>query len=164
MDSGRELPPVAKLGAAAIHGDRRAGLEMLFGSAGALAPQMLLDATLPFTWVEPREHASDSDQTKDILVGGVQKLGFAIGVVGTTTLGGLGAWQTGDLLDKPRSRTGAMIGSLTGAAIGTAGSVLVTNWMAQRWPERYWLRLTVGSTLVGLGASLGYQVGSGGPR
>jgi hypothetical protein len=151
---------VGTLGASAVHADARAGYVMLGGTLGALVPQLLIDEMIPGPWNDEVNGAPGMPQLASGVLVFAHWAGFVGGVVGATALGGLGAYEAGQLGERTPPSDAAVLGAFAGSAVGTAGSVALTSWLERRWPERRWLRVAVGSTVIGACASLGYQLGA----
>jgi hypothetical protein len=132
---------------------------MLGGTLGAFAPEVLIDELLPGPWNDEVTGVPGMPRVASGALILAHWAGFVGGVVGTIGFGGSGAYEAGRLGERTPPSDAAVLGSVVGSAVGTAGSVALTSWLERRWPERHWLRVAVGSTVIGACASLGYQLG-----
>lgn len=147
-------------GAAAVHHEPfdRMARSYLAGVGAAVAPAIVLVGCLPSEWVTSPGPGLPT-------VGKMlQQLGLAVGAGAAATTSGLATWAVGEQGAASRSRGGALAGALIGGGIGALTSIAVTSALAHRFPSRFAHRVAVASSLIASGASLGYQLGGGGPR
>ena len=149
---------VGTLGASAVHGDARAGYVMLGSTLGAFLPALLIDDLLPGPWNDDLNGVTGVARFYTGALIYAHWAGFAGSAVGAFLLADAGAYAGGRLGERTPPSHDASTGAAVGAAVGVAGSIALTSWLHERWPERRWLRIAVGSTVIGASASLGYQL------
>jgi hypothetical protein len=125
---------------------------------GAVVPMYLVESLLaepPNTESAPLARVWQELFTAAIFLGGVDL---------SVTLSGVSTWGAGELQHGSRSRDLAVVGAVTGAAVGTAGGILATRWAARRSPRHVALLTFAASSMVASMSTLGYQLLGGGPR
>jgi hypothetical protein len=146
-------------GAAAVHGEPfdRAARSYLAGVAGAVVPAILVEGCLPDEW------APSPGAGMPTIGQAVQQLGLVVGAGAAATTSGLATWAVGEQIAASRSRDGALAGALIGGSLGAIASIAITNALDRRFSSEFTHRVAVASSLIASGASLGYQIGGGGP-
>lgn len=147
-------------GAAAVHGEpfEQTARSYLAGVGGAVLPAIVLEGCLPAEWV------ASPGAGMPTVAKMVQQLGLVVGAGAAATTSGLATWAVGEQDAASKSRGGALAGALIGSSLGAITSIAVTNALANRFPDRFTHRVAIASSLIASGASLGYQIGGGGPR
>jgi hypothetical protein len=133
-------------------------VEVLGGMLGAIPTALLLDHVLT-----ARRDAHPGPGLPQ-LAWMFHDMACGAGLIGTTSVTAVSAYGVGVALDPPASRGGALDGAFIGAAAGTVASAFVTRYLERRWPERRGLRTTISASLISSAATIGYQLGGGGPQ
>ena len=150
------IAAVGILGASLAENDHRAGLELAGGALAALLPVGVMVDT-QFDALHRDYNASWRGDLGSTLARGI----YGLSVAGTITLGALGTYASGRALDPTASRGDALRGSFVGATLGTLAAIVATDVLARVAPSHERLRVGVAASLVGTGASLGYQLDRG---
>jgi hypothetical protein len=150
------IAAVGIVGASLAGNDHRAGLELAGGALAALLPVGVMVDT-QFDALHRDYNSSWRGSVGSVLARGI----YGLSVASTITLGALGTYASGVALDPPASRGDALRGSFAGATLGTLAAILTTEVLAKVAPSHERLRVGVAASLVGTGASLGYQLERG---